>query len=674
MANGHSHLRAWACVFIAIWCCRIPEAGAAPPLQDPRALRDLSLEQLGEIVVTSVDKQSDDLWRTAAAASVITADDIRRSGATSLPEVLRISPGVEVARIDTSHYSIGIRGFGEQFSKSVLVLVDGRNLYTQLFAGTYWPAHDIPLEDIERIEIIRGPGGTIWGGNAVNGVINVITKPAGDTRGLLASATTGSSDHGLGTVRFGGGNGDSLDYRVYARALRRGPQFHADGIEWDGNRWATQAGFRVDRGSRGSGALTLRGDIDTGEHGQRVRLTAFSPPASPIVDDPVSTSGGNLLARWEQRLFDTDVQLQGSYTRTAWRAPHFEEVRDTIDADYLQSARLPVRSQLTWGAGFRWSDGRFGQTVPTLDFEPPAQVDRLASAFIQDERQLISDRLLLTGGAKFEHNIYTGLEVQPTGRLLWRAGPTQSFWGVVTRAVRTPSRIERAVRSYNLAAVAPLPIFVEVTGSDDFDAERVVTYTAGYRTLAAPRLYVDAVLYYNDHAGLTGATRLAPRFETSPPRAILPFVQINGVDGESHGFEVAPDWRPWSWWRLYGAYSFRRIDLRSRPDNDDPNAVLRYEGSSPRHLVQVQSRLDLRRSIEFDAAYRYVSKLTFAGVPGYHSADARLAWRPSAAIELSVAGQNLLAPHHLEFAQTPGPSVGVARSIVVRATWMRPDR
>jgi iron complex outermembrane receptor protein len=654
-------------VCLLVWA--VP-AGAAPPAQDTVPLRELSLEQLGEIVVTSVSKRVDDLWGTPAAVAVITADDIRRSGATSLPEVLRMAAGVEVARVDASHYSIGIRGFGEQFSKSVLVLVDGRNLYNQLFAGTYWPAHDVMLEDVERIEVIRGPGGTIWGGNAVNGVINVITRRAEATRGALVSVGGGTVDHGSAAVRYGGA-GRGLDYRVYAKAFLRGPQFHRDGSDFDDNWWLSQAGFRVDRASTGRGSLTLAGALNTGGHGQRVRVATFAPAATGIVDAPVDTSGGHLLARWDHRIAATDLQIQSYYDRTVWRAPHFAETRDTADVDVLQSARVAARHQLSGGGGLRWSAGPFSQTIETLDFSPDNQTDWLVSAFVRDEVHLLPDRLSVLAGTKIEHNSYTGLEWQPSARLLWRVRPTQTVWLAATRAVRTPSRIERSIQLSSLALTTPLPAYLQIRGSDQFESERTVSYAAGYRVLAGAPLFVDLSVFVNEHRDLAGFSRLATQIVTSPGplRAVVPLPYINAIDGTSSGFELAPEWRAAAAVRVSGSYAFRRIALEARPENIDAQAVPRYEGSSPAHLVRVQTRLDLPRRIELDAAYRYVSALPFRLVDAYHTTDLRLGWRPSPQLELSVTGHNLLQPHHLEFAHDPGPPVGIARSAAVQVVW-----
>lgn len=674
MGHRHSALQARirTLVVCAAACHAFTPLLRASGVQDPASLRELNLEQLGDVVVTSVSKQSDDLWQTAAAVSVLTADDIRRSGATSIPELLRLVPGVEVARLDTSHYSIGVRGFGEPFSKSLLVLVDGRNLYNQLFAGTYWAAEDLPIDDVERIEVIKGPGGTIWGSNAINGVINVITKGAGATLGARASIGTGSSEPAVASVRYGGGTEEGLSYRVFARAFNRGPQFHADGADFDKDWWATSGGFRIDRPAVVGGRLSIEGELSRGRHGQRVRVATFSSPWTGFVDDPVDTAGGHLLASWQRPAGGGEVEFQTYYTRTAWAAPHFEETRDTIDLDYHQRATIGRRNQLSWGAGFRWSAGAFGQTVPTLDFSPRDETERLGRLFVRDEFELVPARLFVTAGSTFEHNIYTGLELQPTARLLWRARPAQSLWGGITRAVRTPSRIERSVRAMSFSrTVQNIPAFLEIAGNDGFDAERVVSYTAGYRARLAPNFHLDASVFHNEHDDLVGFTQLPFVIRTTPSvHVVVPVPYANLVFGQSQGFEVVPDWRAASNWRLFGSYAFRRIDLRARPENVDPNAVLRYEGSSPAHLAHVRSRLDLPGRVEVDAGYRFVSALPFGGVERYHSADVRLGWRPLPSLELAVAGQDLLQPRHVEFG-SESAAVAVTRRASFTLTWTR---
>src|SRR5467141_2555911 len=408
----------------------------------PENLKQLSLEQLGNVEVTTASKEPEQVWRTPAAIYVITQEDIRRSGATSIPEVLRLVPGVEVARIDSSKWSIGVRGFGSRLSRSVLVLIDGRSVYTPLFAGVYWEVQDTLLEDIDRIEVIRGPGGTLWGANAVNGVINIITKSATETHGMLASIGGGNVDQGIGSVRYGSGNGKAFDFRVYGKAFSRGPEFHSDKKQFDV--WEMgQAGFRMDWTAHARDALTLQGDIYNADDGERVSVGSYAPPYAAIIDGAGEVSGGNLLGRWKRTISGgSDVQLQTYYDRTNRREASFGESRDTFDIDFLHHLTLPKHQDFLWGLGARLSSGNAIQVTPTILFAPGHRTDKLYSGFVQDEIPIVGEKLSITVGSKFLHNVYTGFEIQPSARLLWTPTARQTIWAGFTRAVRTPSRVE----------------------------------------------------------------------------------------------------------------------------------------------------------------------------------------------------------------------------------------
>ena len=651
-------------------------ATAAEQNQDalPR-LTDLTLDQLGDVEVTSVSKRPEEIWRTAVAVYVITGEDIRRSGATSIPEVLRLAPGIEVARIDSDHWAIGVRGFGDQFSKSLLVLIDGRSIYTPLFAGMYWPAHDVLLEDVDRIEVIRGPGGTIWGANAVNGVINIITKPARETQGTMASVGGGNIDRGAAALRYGGGTGNAFNYRLYAKGVNRGAQYHADGVNFD-EWWTGQTGFRMDWTARPGETLTLQGDLSKGEHGQRVNVASFSPPSQVPLDGHLDASGVNVLARWQR---DSSVgrsyRLQAYYDRTSWLAPHFGERRSTVDLDFVHTITFAGRHAVTAGAGARVSPSQFIQTIQTLDFSPRRTTDSVYSAFAEDEVELARNRVWLTAGSKIEHNTYTGVEVQPGIRLLWTPRAGQSLWSAATRGVRTPSRIESGIVSTSFATMSgAVPVYLRLSGNPDFAAERITGYEAGYRTRLSSLAYLDVAAFHDRHRGLSSFGLGKISVESSPVvHAVADVLYVNGVDGTSDGFEIAPDWQVRRWWQLRGSYSYVRFDLATTPSSIDVNAVARYSGSSPHHQARLQSQLTLPRGGEFDMAYRAVSALPAQNASAYHTADARVGWTASPTLNVSVSGQNLFSPHHVEFGRTPGPAVGISRSIYLELRWQRPN-
>jgi iron complex outermembrane recepter protein len=636
-------------------------------------LTHLSLKQLGNTEVTTVSKEPVKIAHTPAAIFVITQEDIRRSGATSIPEALRLAPGVEVARIDSDKWSIGVRGFGSRLSRSVLVLIDGRAVYTPLFAGVYWEVQDTLLQDVDRIEVIRGPGGTIWGANAVNGVINIITKSAKNTHGALVSTGGGSLDQGFGGFRYGAGNGKNLDYRVYGKAFTRGHEFHSDQRQFDAWRMG-QAGFRTDWDVDTRDTLTLQGDLYNGDAGEKVGITTYSPPSVATFEQNAELSGGNLLGRWRRALGEgSDVQVQAYYDRTNRHEPSFGETRDTFDIDFLHHLTLPKRQSFLWGLGTRLSPGNFIQVVPTIVFTPAQVTDKLYSAFAQDEIALVSNQLWLTIGSKFLHNNYSGFDAQPAARLLWAPNTRESVWGAVTRVVRTPSRVEEDLQLSGLVSSNPL-VFVRAIGDGKFSAERLIGYEAGYRTLVVPTLYLDVAAFHNDYNHLLSLETGTPFSEASPPptHLVVPIFFRNGLLGTTSGIELAPDWRPTRWWRLQGSYSYLHLDLNKEPSSLDTSTARSTEGSSPHHQVVIQSSVDLPKKLEFDQTYRFVSALPSQHVRAYETADAQLTWR-FVGFELSLVGQNLLQPNHAEAAGDPGSLVGIKRSVYAKITWRSGD-
>ena len=638
-------------------------------VQDPGALKRLSLEELGAIEVTTVSKGPESLWNTPAAVYVLTQADIARSGVTTIPDALRLVPGVDVARIDTSrNWVVGIRGFGDQFSKSVLVLIDGRSAYTPLWAGVHWPIQDTLLEDVERIEVIRGPGGTIWGANAQNGVINIITRSSRQTHGVYASVAAGNVDELLGGVRVGGGSG-GLHYRGYAKGTKRGPQHHSDGREFD--TWGMgQAGFRLDW-ERGRDGLTVSGDAYVAELGESVRVNTFAPPAAFLVDDPVDLNGFNLLAQWKRTLSpQSSFSVHGYVDHTYRLGTDFGERRTTWDVDAIHQWTISDRHAITWGAGARTSPSRIIQTYSFSDFIPHEHTLNLLSAFAQDVFTVVPRRLSLTGGVKLEHNTFSGLAVQPSGRVLWTPSDRQSIWGGVTRGVRTPSRVDEDISVTFLVAMAPLTYGV-LRGNTELDAEETVSLEAGYRTLLTPAFFVDATVFRNRHENIIDLGPLSTGSATTDgvTYTALTLPWANAIDGTTRGVEVAPDWRISNRLRLRGSYSYLNVDLTPRM------AGLRFALpvflGAPRHHVTVQGLASLARGIEVDPIYRYVSAREGQGIAAYHAFDLRVAVPLAGGFALSLAGQNLFDAQHAEWAREPGPTVEIRRSAYVRLTWRR---
>ena len=637
----------------------------------PQNLKQLSLEQLGNLEVTTASKEPEKMQRTSAAIYVLTQEDIRRSGATSIPEVLRLVPGVEVAQIDSSTWAVGIRGFGSGFSKSVLVLIDGRNVYTPLFAGVDWKLQNVMLEDVERIEVIRGPGGTIWGTNAVNGVINIITKNSKDTRGTLVSVGGGNVDQGTGEFRQGGSFGRNINYRVYGMAFGRGPQFHSDHDNFD-NWQLGKGGFRMDWDNQGRDSFTVQGDLYKGGVGQRENIAFYSPPAMINVDGTEDVSGGNILGRWSRKLGEaSNFQLQAYYDRTYRFGSQLGETRNTFDIDFLHQWKVLPRQDIIWGLGARWSPSDFVQTVATVDFLPHHQSDNIYSAFVQDEIAIVRDKFSATIGSKFEHNIYTGWENQPSARLLWTPTPHQTVWAAVTRAVRSPSRLDEDLQLTGFLTTNPLPVFLRVAGDPRFVSETLLGYEAGYRTLVTSRLSVDLSLFRNKYNDLTSFGSPVFSFESSPPplRLVITIPWANEVKGNTEGFEIAPNWKVASWFELKASYSYLNLDLASKSGNLGTGMASTDEGSSPRHELVIQPSFNLPKRFELDTTYRYVSALPAQSVKSYSTMDVRVGWRFAGQFELSFVGRNLFQPQHAEFGGDPGGTLGIKRSAYAKIIW-----
>jgi iron complex outermembrane receptor protein len=650
-------------------------AALPPDGQDSQGpLKQLSLEQLGDVEISTVSKSPEHVWDTPAAVYVITQEDIKRSGATTIPEALRLAPGVEVARIDANKWSIGIRGFGSRLSRSVLVLIDGRSVYSTLLAGTYWEVQDTVMEDIDRIEVIRGPGGTIWGPNAVNGVINIITKSSKNTQGLLVSAGGGDVEEGFLTARYGGGNANALSYRFYAKGYDRGPERHFDGQNYD--RWrAAQTGFRIDWAKNDRDSFTLQGDGYDEGAGETVTLTNYVPPYSQTVTGTEQLSGGNILGRWTRTFSQgNDIQLQVYYDRTNRYEPNFGDLRNTFDFDYLQRTHLGSRNHISFGGGARASQGHELEVTPGLYFSPSIRTDQLYTAFIQDNISLIPNRLKAEIGTKLLVTNYTGLEPEPSGRLLWTPTQTETFWAAVTRAVRTPSDAERDfyLSGYIQTLPSGMPYFARFNGNADFQSEKLNGYELGFRRLIRKSLYVDLAGFFNQYNNLFSEDIIgAPYLEDDPPppHLLLPANFGNGLEGSTIGAEIAPEWKPTSFWTLKGSYSFLHMVLKRSPGSLDVGSAPGIVGSSPQHQVLAQSSLDLPKRLSLDLSFRYVSALPAQTIAAYSTGDARLGWSVGHNLEFSVVGSNLLQPYHVEYASDPGPNVAIRRNFYVKVVW-----
>src|SRR3569833_1877131 len=506
-------------------------------------LKSLTLEQLGNIEVTTQSKEPTEVWNTPAAVYVLTSDDIRRSGVTSVPDALRLVPGVNVFRVNGSrNWAVGIRGLADQFSRYVLVLIDGRSVYTPLFGGVLWTINNVMLENIDRIEVIGGPGGTIWGSDAVNGVINIITKDSHETRGTLLSVGGGSTDENTEDLRYGSEH-NRCAWRTHGFGFVRGPEYHLDGQpDYDGSRYA-QVGFRVARDSA-SDEFTLQGNAYWGNFGDAQNLSTYEPPASFTSYASTNVSGGNLRTRWRRRFSDkSDIYLQAYWSHDHRIGSNFGEERDTYDVDFLHRLAATPHQQFTWGAGIRLSPSTTRHTVPTDGFNPAGRTESIYSGLLQEELRLIPGKLSLIAGSKFEHNNYTGFEYQPNARLLLTPTTKFSAWAAISRAVRIPDRVNEDIQN-DIFVPLPTLTFLRLSGNHDLISERLIAYEAGFRTLIHPRLYLSASGFYNAYRNIIAVGPLqlasAPNPPFPPGTRLFDVQYINGIHGATDGAEIAP--------------------------------------------------------------------------------------------------------------------------------------
>lgn len=644
---------------------------AQQPVED---LTTMTLEELINIDISSVSKKDEKLFRTAAAAYVITQEDIRRSSATSIPELLRMAPGLEVARINANIWAITARGFNGRFADKLLVMIDGRSVYTPLSSGVNWDLQDLVLEDIERIEVIRGPGATLWGANAVNGVINIITKSAKDTQGGLLTIGGGSEEHEFGSFRYGGQLGGNTHYRVYAKYFNRANTLDASGKNaadhWD----MLHGGFRLDSQASARDSLTLQGDIFQGDIGQTSSLTLLTPPFRRIVSGHRPASGGNLMGRWARILSDrSDMAVRLYFDRTNRDEIRFAESRNIFDFDFQHHAAVGRLHDLIWGFGYRVMSDEINGTF-TRSADPEERTDHLYSAYVQDELKLIRDVFHLTLGTKVEHNSYTGLEIQPNVRLLWTPDRRQSLWAAVARAARTPARNDAGIR-VNTAAFpgqGGRTTLIRVLGNPDLKSEYLVAYELGYRVQPGRRFSFDVAAFYNTYNNLELDEPEDPFIESvpAPPHLVIPERFGNLMSGKTYGVEVAANWNVTRQWQLRAGYSSLHIQLRPDPKSnaEDPESE---EGNSPKHQVQLRSHLRLPRNFEFDASFNFVSRLANQQIPSYARLDARVGWRMTEQLDASIGLLNLLSSGHREYGVTEDrvTATEIKRSIYGKVTW-----
>ncbi len=629
----------------------------APAQKD---VTELDMADLLKMQVTSVSKKSQALSDAPAAVFVISNEDIKRSGVTSLPEALRMAPGIDVARVNANKWAITSRGFNGSAANKLLVLIDGRSVYTPGFSGVYWDAQDVLLADINRIEVIRGPGATLWGANAVNGVINIITKRAEDTQGGLLNAGGGSKETGFGAMRYGKKLSDDSYGRVYVKGFQRDHFQSPNGGNNTGDSWdRQQGGFRVDSRLSSRDDLTLQGDLYRTQFNQLLLTPTLAPPYQQGINDKAGNAGWNLTSRLKHKFSPTaEYTLQAYYDHTQRDEFFIEQWLDTFDIDFQNSFKLNERQNAIWGLDYRTNMDSFSSnTLITLN--PSRRNTQLFSAFIQDEITVVEEALWLTLGSKFEHNDYTGFEGQPTARLMWAPNSRQRIWTSVSRAVRTPARADQNINLLKTvippaSMQAPFPVALSVNGNQAIKSEVQLAYELGYRFTFSQQASLDMTAFYNDYNELRGTALGEPSMSGLPPAMIVqqPVYFNNLGRANTYGFEAATIWQMKKWWRWSANYSFLETYINDFQTN--PTAI------SPKHKVSLRAELNPLESVDLDFWLRYngaATALTSLDVldpatrtiNGYVTLDVRLAWKAHPALELSLVGQNLLADRHLEY-------------------------
>jgi iron complex outermembrane receptor protein len=617
---------------------RTADAGSA----STNSVADLSLEDLVNLKVTSVSKKEEKLDDAAAAIFVLSNDDLRRSGATTVPDALRLVPGLQVAAIDSGNWAVSARGFNSQFANKLLVMIDGRSVYSPLFSGVYWDAQQVFLDDVDRIEVIRGPGATVWGANAVNGVINILSKSARDTQGDLLYGGGGDEHLALGGARYGGKISEDTYYRIYD-TYQLNDDFQLANGQSANDSWDLQ--------KAGDGQLTWLGNGYVGN----------------LADGTGDLNGFNTLGRWTQRISDrSSYEVQAYFDHTYRNDALAQVALDSADLSWQHTFGLGERNDVIWGLGYRFTDSHLHKAnspaITILDHDLSLN---LFSAFIQDEFKIIPDKLTFTLGTKMEHNDFTGFEVQPSARLMFKPAENQTIWAAVSRAVRTPSESENSVETFALGApvVGPggglyVPTFV---GNTQLKSEVLLAYELGYRIKPSHRVSVDVATFYNDYSRLAG--QVPGAFIPGVPVGTLQIEPENSLRGQSYGGEAVVMFAATDFWRLTASYSLLMMHVQgetaANASADELNA--------PTHQVVLRSSLDVTRHASLDAQLRYVDNVQ--AVPAYVTADVRLSYRPTPNLELSIVGQNLLDNSHPEQASLVGaPTAEVPRGFYGKIT------
>ena len=672
-------LRAGACAALA-WGMLSADgtARAQSPQPDPAGKKDLtatSIEDLMNVEITTSSKSEQKLSQTAAAVFVITQEDIRRSGANNIPDLLRMVPGMDVAQINANTWAISTRGMNARFSNELLVLLDGRPVYVYTFGGVNWDVLDLPLEDIQQIEVIRGPGGSVWGANAVNGVINIITKRAKDTHGTMVVAGGGNQQQGFGTLQQGGSIKGNTDYRVFAKYENNVPE-GALSPPGGGDGWQTlRGGFRVDTAASTKDALSFEGDVYTNREGQPGTIfPSVTATQQQLIFPEVDLSGYYLQGEWTHTFSaHSETAFQISYDRYE-RDDFLGENRGTLYLDFHHHVAWGRRHDVVWGLGYEHSASTTKEDL-TFYTVPPDLNIQVFSGFVQYQYAVIPDRLLFTAGTKLEHFPFSGFAVMPSARLAWTPGRKHTLWAAVSRALRTPAETD-VTGHISVAGLPPqngLPVILTIQGNPHVAPEEAVSYEAGYRAALSQHFLIDLAAYFTRYDDQNTAEPGAPYEVMTPLPAhlIFPLIYQNLEHGYSPGVEFYGTWKVTSRWSISPGYAFQRIILRNEFPSRDTTSIPEGEGSTPEHMAQLRSHVDLGRGLSWDTSAYFNSRLTDPVVPSYTRLDTVLSWKLRERAVLSLVGQNLVRDGHLEFVDPTGSALStlIRRSAYAKITW-----
>ncbi len=673
------HKHQYTLLIATVLCGYAPQMLANGKLQD-NPLLDLSIEELMKVEVTTASRRSQKLTQVSSAVFVITQDDIRRSGATNIPDALRMAPGVQVERVSSDKWAVSIRGFNGVFANKLQVLMDGRSVYSPIFSGVIWEQQDTLMEDIERIEVIRGPAAVSWGSNAVNGVINIITKKATDTQGTLLTAGGGTFEQGFVGARFGGKINDETPFRIYAKGFARN-NTQSLSRENVNDQWqSARSGFRVDH-SRGLDQLTLQGDIFYLADGNTLNSTGLG--LEPNLDSRIRghQEGANIRFRWDRTFSEhSSIMFQTYYDRITTHIPPIgKTAAESFDADFQHRFPLFDRHHVTWGGNYRLYHNKVHDTS-YITFDPRAQTNHVGGAFVRDDITLLPEILQFTLGSRFEHNDFTGWEIQPNARLLWTPNTENSIWASVSRAVRTPSRGENdlTLHAGELKDIPglpnfPFPVFSILHGSNQFNSEKLIAYELGYRRQLSSQASIDLTGFINDYSQLRDLSFGAFTLTTGLPRQLLASGTMNNqASALTYGFESSIDWKPINNWRLQGSYSFLNMHVNSNEllKGTDPTTG-GAEKINPRHLLSLRSNYDISERLQFNLWLRYTSNIAYYHIPSFVTMDAKLVFKPTKNTELFLVGQNLFSQHHQEFVTDTFPTIPaiIPRGMYAGAVW-----